>query len=412
MTESHPQFDFARLSQLNLLRQAALRSVVTRRGAASAAAQKAVLFRIDAYARANGECWVSYATFATETNLSLSQVQRAIDALKQASLITSEVRYRADLGRNAAHLRIVWSELELLRPSPAAESPSQTSSRATAPQPRPRPALLAAAPQPATAPQSHSEPIPPPDAPLSQSFERVSAVAVVTRDQSVISRDQSVISRDQSVIPSGAKYYSDLELKTPPPPTPVALRAQCATATDWQAVVVECAALGIADRQAVVAAARQAGVSPAEALALCDYYRSRSGAWGPGALAWRLRNAAPGCDPASGWPPPAKAYLVRRAAQAAAENSSARRGEAVATAERVRDSDAALERAWSEHGHEIERALAAGGDAAAELIDRLPPFLGRYLVSHLRATGGRVADLGLRAELLRIAHPHHLYRSQ
>ena len=47
-------------------------------------------------------------------------------------------------------------------------------------------------------------------------------------------------------------------------------------------------------------------------MAIIAHYRAHPGAWKPGLLHWRVRNATPSSSPADGWPLPDKAYARRR----------------------------------------------------------------------------------------------------
>lgn len=87
-----------------------------------------------------------------------------------------------------------------------------------------------------------------------------------------------------------------------------------------------------------VTAAREAGCSTEEILQLFQFARSKPGAYGPGAIYTRIREARPGRDPTSGWPNESEDYLRRekksqtrakadQTAQAAAERGKRREQE-------------------------------------------------------------------------------------
>ncbi len=143
----------------------------------------------------------------------------------------------------------------------------------------------------------------------------------------------------------------------PPPPAPTPPRG-----SDWVVVVEMLFNLGLVDA-APIAIAREAGVTAEEVERIALHYQAHPGAWQPGAIHFRLRSARPGQDPASGWPPPAAAY-VRVQERAAREKHDAAR-QAKWTEEQVQaDVDAA-------HLEELERRHGAALDALdREAFDR------------------------------------------
>lgn len=74
-----------------------------------------------------------------------------------------------------------------------------------------------------------------------------------------------------------------------------------------EVVVERLHGLGMADARSAVERAIANGAPPALLSGLIDHYESRPGAWGLGALHYRIRQASPGQAIESLWPPPAHA---------------------------------------------------------------------------------------------------------
>lgn len=80
------------------------------------------------------------------------------------------------------------------------------------------------------------------------------------------------------------------------------------TQDGWGEVVDEMRSLGVSRAAEAVEQARARGVALEEVTAIVGHYGHKIGAWGPGALFERIRNARPGEQPDQHWPPPAKAF--------------------------------------------------------------------------------------------------------
>lgn len=127
MAERQRPIDFHRAEQLAILRNARLpdRSRSDGLEGVTAATLKAVLNAIDEFAREHGECYASAKTLADVTNLkSKKTIDRALAALYSLGLITKEKRWNERHRKTLNHVRIVWSELALLRPTEGTPGPS------------------------------------------------------------------------------------------------------------------------------------------------------------------------------------------------------------------------------------------------------------------------------------------------
>lgn len=148
----------------------------------------------------------------------------------------------------------------------------------------------------------------------------------------------------------------------------------------WQVVVEEMRATGLVDVHRPVHEARKAGVTPAEVLALIRHFRGKPGAWGLGALHFRVGHAVPGESPSDGWPPESEIYR----GQARAVAAEARREQIHSEHQRALAQKAREE----QHIAELEAAHGAALDAlsAAEL-DELAGSTDPVLLSTLRQHG-------------------------
>lgn len=96
-------------------------------------------------------------------------------------------------------------------------------------------------------------------------------------------------------------------------------------AAGWAAAAEVLRGAGLAEWRTPLVAARAAGLAAAEVLAIVEFWRSAGGAFGPGALCYRLRNAAAGQAAADGWPAPKRAANPLAPARLSREMLRARR---------------------------------------------------------------------------------------
>ena len=89
------------------------------------------------------------------------------------------------------------------------------------------------------------------------------------------------------------------EKQDPPPQTP----PQVPESAAWREEEDFLKSFGVTAAPRAIAAARERGLRPSDVRRIVDHYRSRPGAWGPGALFARVSESRPGDDPATGWPP-------------------------------------------------------------------------------------------------------------
>lgn len=116
-----------------------------------------------------------------------------------------------------------------------------------------------------------------------------------------------------------------------------------------QALAVQVRALGAANGAGAIREARDHGVTLAEIRSIVAAYTAKPGAWGPGALDRRIRQAQPGENPEQHWPPVDPVFARKQARIA-----EARAGPPVPSAEQRREQ---------------------GQAAAAELERRFGPLL-------------------------------------
>lgn len=140
-------------------------------------------------------------------------------------------------------------------------------------------------------------------------------------------------------------------INTPPPSN----QALVATAPTWSVVEEMLILEGVGRASPAVETAKSRGCAPTEILKLIEYARSKPGAYGPGAIYTRIRNALPGDDPALGWPPEDEKYHKgqrqeqavcerRRSAQEAADRQTKRNANQRAQQELEREYGLQLDR--------------------------------------------------------------------
>ena len=151
---------------------------------------------------------------------------------------------------------------------------------------------------------------------------------------------------------------------TPSPPNPPA--PDGAAEDGWAAAGGELRECGVKNRRAALEAAQTAGLGPEHVTALCRVYRLHPGAWGPGALLHRLREATPP-EPdedlaewaIEGWPTVSAQYADKQAEARRRDEARAERQERQAEV----DADAALER---DFGPALDALNQAERDELAE----------------------------------------------
>jgi hypothetical protein len=118
----HP-IDYTRSEQLAILAECVIPPQYVVEGKrtirVSPVNMKAVLKALDNLNRGSGEAWPSFPTLAQHSGLSRRNAVRAVRAIEQLSLITKVRKVGRNAGGNGKpvnHYRIVWSELNLLRP--------------------------------------------------------------------------------------------------------------------------------------------------------------------------------------------------------------------------------------------------------------------------------------------------------
>lgn len=169
----------------------------------------------------------------------------------------------------------------------------------------------------------------------------------------------------------------------PPPPgvTPAASRTSARLA-GWGEVLEMLEAEGVGLAQTVCDEARSAGCTAEEVAEVVKHYRAAKRpappAWGPGALALRVRRQRPGMAACENWPAPCETH--QRAAADAARLE--RRGqEARRDAKRRREREAQAVAAADGRGRldaYRRRVAALDPEELAEVIERLDSFPRRY----------------------------------
>ncbi len=263
-------FDLTRAEQQQLLDNARLSG----NGTVSGRMLKAVLFKIDDFARLNGECFASQETLAQAIGCRPETIKRAIAVLVRKSLITCELR-RNRFGLVTNHCRIVWSELALLcTQSPVtAEPPVAPYRSSTTPTPMSvRPPVVAE----------------PPDAQYRSSQPSTEVEPI---GQSIRAKGQFVRPMGQSIRPMGQSAPQTVLTQTPPP-----------TRTD-NLVAEECLdpleellqRHGVRLFRRAAKEARKTGLSLSDVQSICDEYtRHKTRFDSDGAILWRIRE---GCWP-------------------------------------------------------------------------------------------------------------------
>ena len=189
--------------------------------------------------------------------------------------------------------------------------------------------------------------------------------------------------------PASSPSFLPQNNKPPPPPRDVVL-APDSSGTGMAAAVVRLCGLGVADASAACRQAAAAGVTADVVLALAEHFAARPGAWGPGALHYRVRSAVPGLAIDEGWPPPAKGWIPQPERtlrdRALADQQAAQAATAAAAAEL----SAQRERQWGPQLDQLSdeqvQELAAAEPFIAERLrrnGRHSPLVRQWLLAEL-----------------------------
>ena len=98
-------------------------------------------------------------------------------------------------------------------------------------------------------------------------------------------------------------------------------------ADDWAEVEGDLRLLGMADAAGAIGDAQRTGQAPGEVKAQIEFWHSKPGAWGVGALRHRIAIGQPGMAADACWPEPAAAYERRQRGDRVAQETLRRRRE-------------------------------------------------------------------------------------
>jgi len=108
---------------------------------------------------------------------------------------------------------------------------------------------------------------------------------------------------------------------------------------------------GLGRPSPAVKAAEKNGCAPADILQLVAYARSKPGAYGPGALFIKIKEARPGRDPSQGWPAEEKTFLQGKALESAEARRAREASERQAKREAAEHAQQLLER---DYGNQLD----------------------------------------------------------
>jgi hypothetical protein len=128
---------------------------------------------------------------------------------------------------------------------------------------------------------------------LESRSERDSSRAI-PRSNSPEQRDVSVTREDESRAEQS---------KPPPPQYPSALMPSPQSTTEWDVVGVELESIGLGDSLGTIETAKGLGYSPDTIHRLIEFWKRKPGAWGVGAIKWRIEHSPPTRLVDDGWPP-------------------------------------------------------------------------------------------------------------
>lgn len=220
------------------------------------------------------------------------------------------------------------------------------------------------------------------------------------RDQSAKAADQTDSAFSKEVVPSSVP-------STLPPPLPPDA-AGAFDAGRWVVVVQKLMELDVVDSRNVVKSAHENGATPEYVEQIIDHYKTHPGAWGPGALRNRVRDAKPGINPGALWPPASSAFEKKERKKKQDAERKQKQAEAVQQKQKraATDEQQAAERA--EYGEKLARLsdeeileLAdSQGDVVARMVRKVPASVRRkkYLVTLMSALKQREQNAKLREE--------------
>ncbi|QDT94803.1 hypothetical protein [Gimesia aquarii] len=225
-----------------------------------------VLRAIDDVARNESKVSLTHREISAYDGMSVPTVRRGIEDLCRYGLLIKDSTINAR-GQQANSYRIVWPNLDAIANGEPLDDPAPVPEKSTQ--------VLKAGGDHHEHPPDHSD-YPP-----------------AHHDQAP--PDHS----DQALL------YPPLKPINTPPPSHQAL---VTSAPAWSVVEEVLISEGVGRASPAVESARSRGCVPAEILQLIEFARSKPGAYGPGAIYTRIRNALPGEDPAAGWPPEDEKY--------------------------------------------------------------------------------------------------------
>jgi len=302
-TQTQKTINWPRQSQLSTLDRAQFPTMISRdKRRVQPLLLKAVLRTIDSYGRGSWG-FPSQEKIAHDSNCSLRQAKRAIEALQELGVVIVERRWYGVPGsrKTGNHYLVVWSELALYCPDNRRRDPA---------------------------------------------------------DQSAQTADQSAQTADQSAH-VGTFLEAHKRAIEPPPPTPsiqpaTSTRSSAAAvsvAVSWQEVATRLHELRLDLATDTVRVARQLEFSPAEIWEACDWYEANVDRLKrPGAIRWWIQHDRV-------WP--AEGLRDPRVIEEARKAKAARLAEAEAEAKK----QAANDQAWRAEYHALEAAY--GGDLRA-----------------------------------------------
>lgn len=264
-------------------------------GSVSSSAVRHVLRVLNEYAGGDCETFVGRDKIAAETGLSVSQVKRALAALRQLGL-ASVARKKGRAALVCNHYRIHWRAVEALgadQPHPELGSAADSKSVATV-------EIGSAAASESVAPVGP------------QDGARVHHGPLVGERRSMV--DPATVHHGPSDGPSwtGRRSMVDPDSSTDLVKTP--------SSTSWGTAAEELVRLGVRVPWGAIDQAKRRGATPERVLALAEHYaamREEEG-WQPGALYTRVSQDGPGLAIAEGWPVDPQRARRRKACTAAA----------------------------------------------------------------------------------------------
>lgn len=246
--ERQKQFEWERGSQLACLREAVVPWGITHDGSrCSPAALKSVLRVIDDHGGGR-EAWLGYETIAREAGISTRTAKRCVEVLVAGSLLIVATR-RSAAGVVCNHYRIVWNELDLLRPGRVQRVTPLT---APVPSPAAKPELSRGTSS--ASAEACTELLGSENRPPGRSAPAPERSAMVTERSAMVTRAECH---------GGTQSAPRSDYEAPPPPTP-------ALSAGWAAAVARFRGR-IGQIESLAQLARQRGEQPEEWAATVEY---------------------------------------------------------------------------------------------------------------------------------------------